>query len=94
MARFGYYVTESSEHTSEYLPYYIKRNYPELIDAYHIPLDEYPRRCVKQDKEWKERKQLLVTDKVEHSLSNEFASSIVAAKSGGEVCRIHGNVLN
>ena len=94
MARFGYYVTESSEHTSEYLPYYIKKNYPEFIDIYHIPLDEYPRRCVKQDKEWKERKHLLITNEVEHSISNEFASSIVESKIEGKVCCIHGNVLN
>ena len=46
MYRFGYYVTESSEHTAEYHPYYIKSAYPELIDRYRIPLDEYPRRCV------------------------------------------------
>ncbi|HEY5525011.1 MAG TPA: alpha-glucosidase/alpha-galactosidase, partial [Clostridium sp.] len=46
MKRFGYYVTESSEHNAEYTPYFIKANYPELIDRYNIPLDEYPRRCV------------------------------------------------
>ena len=41
MNRFGYYITESSEHTSEYTPYYIKSHYPELIEKYNIPLDEY-----------------------------------------------------
>ena len=46
--RFGYYCTESSEHNSEYNMFYIKSKYPELIDRYHIPLDEYPRRCVEQ----------------------------------------------
>ena len=44
MKRFGYYVTESSEHNAEYLPYFIKDKYPELIDRFNIPLDEYPRR--------------------------------------------------
>lgn len=42
MRRFGYYVTESSEHNAEYLPYFIKSKYPELIDEFNIPLDEYP----------------------------------------------------
>lgn len=34
MHRFGYYNTESSEHTSEYNPYYIKSKYPQLIDPF------------------------------------------------------------
>ena len=45
MKRFGYYVTESSEHNAEYTPYFIKDKYPELIDRFKIPLEEYPRRC-------------------------------------------------
>ena len=46
--RFGYYCTESSEHNAEYNMFYIKSKYPELIERYNIPLDEYPRRCVNQ----------------------------------------------
>ncbi len=46
--RLGYYCTESSEHNSEYNPFFIKSKYPELIDRYNIPLDEYPRRCINQ----------------------------------------------
>ena len=49
MKRFGYYVTESSEHNAEYLPYFIKDKYPELIDRFNIPLDEYPRRLCEPD---------------------------------------------
>lgn len=44
----GYYCTESSEHNSEYNPFFIKSKYPQLIDKFNIPLDEYPRRCVNQ----------------------------------------------
>ena len=50
---FGYYCTESSEHNAEYNGFYIKSKYPELIDRYNIPLDEYPRRCVNQIDGWK-----------------------------------------
>lgn len=46
--KFGYYCTESSEHNAEYNCFYIKSRYPELIDRFNIPLDEYPRRCVNQ----------------------------------------------
>ena len=73
---------------------WVKEKYPELIEKYQIPLDEYPRRCVKQINEWNERKELLVTDAVEHTVSNEFASLIIGAKMGGQECRIHGNVMN
>ena len=50
--RLGYYCTESSEHNAEYNPFFIKRSYPELIDRFNIPLDEYLRRCVDQIEEW------------------------------------------
>ncbi len=54
MFKFGYYVTESSEHNAEYHPYFIKRSYPELIEKLNIPLDEYPRRCVASDRRLEE----------------------------------------
>ncbi len=54
--RFGYYCTESSEHNAEYNPFFIKSKYPELIDAFQIPLDEYPRRCVNQIERWEKEK--------------------------------------
>ena len=40
----GYYCTESSEHNAEYNPFFIKSKYPEMIEEFNIPLDEYPRR--------------------------------------------------
>ena len=43
--RLGYFVTESSEHFSEYVPWFIKQNQPELIEEFNIPLDEYIERC-------------------------------------------------
>ena len=55
--KLGYYVTESSEHNAEYNPFYIKPNYPELIDKFNIPLDEYPRRCVNQIARWQKQKE-------------------------------------
>ncbi len=48
----GYYCTESSEHNAEYNPFFIKSKYPELIEKFNIPLDEYPRRCIEQIKGW------------------------------------------
>ena len=76
----GYYCTESSEHNSEYNPFYIKSRYPELIDRYNIPLDEYPRRCIKQIADWEEEKKNILNDgKVTHERSREYASYIMEA---------------
>ena len=47
---FGYFVTESSEHFSEYVPWFIKRDRPDLIEKFNIPLDEYIRRCERADR--------------------------------------------
>jgi alpha-galactosidase len=52
LKRWGYFVTESSEHFAEYVPWYIKRDRPDLIDELNIPLDEYPARCEDQIAEW------------------------------------------
>ena len=61
--RLGYFVTESSEHFTEYTPWFIKRDRPDLIDRYNIPLDEYPARCEEQIAEWGElRSALLAAD--------------------------------
>ena len=95
MRRFGYYITESSEHTSEYTPYFIKSKYPELIKRFNIPLDEYPRRCVEQISKWVKMRDELVGNKdIQHEKTKEFASYIVKAIYTGEPYRIHGNVLN
>lgn len=95
MNHFGYYNTESSEHTAEYHPYYIKDKYPEFIEKYNIPLDEYPRRCVNQIAGWaKERDEILNGGNVEHNRSHEYGSRIIEACETGVPYRIHGNVLN
>ncbi len=91
----GYYCTESSEHNSEYNAFYIKNRYPELIDRYSIPLDEYPRRCIRQIKEWEEEKKNILNDgKVTHERSREYASRIMEAVLTNQPCQIGGNVLN
>ncbi|NMI06776.1 alpha-glucosidase/alpha-galactosidase [Paenibacillus sp. SZ31] len=95
MQRFGYYVTESSEHNAEYHPYFIKRNYPELIERFNIPLDEYPRRCVNQIEGWKEmRTKLFASENIEHTRSREYASHIMEAMETNQPYKIGGNVMN
>ncbi len=52
LTRLGYFVTESSEHFAEYTPWFIKRDRPDLIEQFNIPLDEYIRRCEVQIAGW------------------------------------------
>jgi alpha-galactosidase len=95
MFRFGYYVTESSEHNAEYHPYFIKRNYPELIERFNIPLDEYPRRCVRQIEKWTTMREELVNNKnLEHKRSHEYASYMFEAMETNKPFKIGGNVMN
>ena len=95
MKRFGYYVTESSEHNSEYMPYFIKDKYPELIDRFNIPLDEYPRRCIKQIADWAARRDELLKDPhLTHERSREYASYIMEAMETNVPFKFGGNVLN
>ena len=92
---FGYYCTESSEHNAEYNMFYIKSKYPELIERYNIPLDEYPRRCVNQIEGWKKEYQEMLENGVkDHERSLEYASRIMEAIVTGNPYSIGGNVLN
>ena len=91
----GYYCTESSEHNAEYNPFFIKAKYPELIDQFNIPLDEYPRRCIKQIAEWEEEKNNILKDgKITHERSREYASYIMESVVTNNPYKIGGNVIN
>ncbi len=92
--RLGYYCTESSEHNAEYNAFFIKSKYPELIDRYRIPLDEYPRRCVKQIAGWKSAKEEYLSGNVSHTRTTEYASYIMEAMVTNNPYRIGGNVIN
>ncbi len=93
--RLGYYCTESSEHNAEYNPFFIKGKYPELIERFNIPLDEYPRRCIKQIGEWeKQREEIFAGGDVTHERSREYGSRIIEAMVTNKPYKIGGNVLN
>jgi len=95
MLKIGYYVTESSEHTAEYMPYWIKSTHPELIEEFNIPLDEYPRRCIAQIEGWKKQRDGLVANRaLTHKKSHEYGSYILNAMETDVPIRVGGNVLN
>ena len=92
--RLGYYCTESSEHNAEYNNLFIKSKYPELIDRYRIPLDEYPRRCVNQIAKWESERENYINGNVTHTRSKEYASRIMESIVTDTPYQIGGNVLN
>ena len=93
--RLGYFVTESSEHFAEYVPWFIKRDRPDLIDNFNSPLDEYPRRCEAQIAEWNAlRGQYESQGPVELGHSYEYAAPIIHSMETGTPCVIYGNVPN
>lgn len=92
LMRLGYFVTESSEHFAEYTPWFIKRDRPDLIERFGIPLDEYPVRCIEQIARWKKEAAALKTaNTIEVKESHEYASQIVNSVVTGEPSVIYGN---
>jgi len=95
MMHLGYFVTESSEHFAEYVPWFIKQGRPDLIAKFRIPLDEYPVRCEEQIAKWAAQAEAYRTaDKIEVKQSHEYAATIMNAVVMGEPAVIYGNVAN
>jgi alpha-galactosidase len=95
LEHFGYFVTESSEHFAEYVPWFIKRDRPDLIERFNIPLDEYPRRCLEQIAGWDaERARLEGGGAFEVRPSFEYAATIIRSIETGKPRVIYGNVPN
>jgi alpha-galactosidase len=97
LRRTGYFVTESSEHFSEYTPWFIKRGRPDLIEKYEIPLDEYLIRCREQIAEWEELRQKLEDPGGRLRVagpSDEYGARIIQAIETGQPYVFNGNVPN
>ena len=95
LRRFGYFVTESSEHFSEYVPWFIKRDRPDLIDKFNVPLDEYIRRCEAQIAGWHAMREAFERGEgIEHRRSHEYGSAIIHSIETNQPRVIYGNVPN
>jgi alpha-galactosidase len=96
LTRLGYFVTESSEHFAEYVPWFIKRDRPDLIERFDIPLDEYPRRCEMQIAGWEQMREYLETPGTTLAVerSHEYGAYIIHSLETGVPRVIYGNVPN
>lgn len=95
MEHLGYFCTESSEHFAEYVPWFIKRHRPDLIERWRIPLDEYPTRCEEQIADWAAQAEVYQTaDSIDVTKSHEFAAEIMNAVATDTPTTIYGNLAN
>lgn len=95
LSRLGLFVTESSEHFAEYVPWFIKRDRPDLVERFGIPLDEYPKRCEEQIALWAaQAKEFRESESIEVTESHEYASEIMNSVWTGTPSVVYGNVRN
>ncbi len=96
LRRLGSFVTESSEHFSEYVPYFIKAGRTDLIERFNVPLDEYPRRCESNLGGWEELRRTLADPAapLEVQRSVEYGSLIIHSQVTGTPRVVYGNVMN
>ncbi len=91
--RLGYFPTESSEHSAEYLPWIMRSD--EMIERFRVPVDEYVRRSEENLREYEAMRRTLAEGgsfEIERSL--EYASLIIHSIATGEPRVIYGNVPN
>jgi alpha-galactosidase len=96
LMRLGYFVTESSEHFAEYTPYFIRRDRPDLIERYNVPLDEYLSRCEFMDKFWGDMQTFFEGDEpiADIERSHEYGALIIHSMETGTPRVVYGNVPN
>jgi alpha-galactosidase len=96
LKRLGYFVTESSEHFAEYVPWFIKRDRPDLIKRFNIPLDEYITRCENQIASWEQIREIFEHEEFPLAVerTHEYGAYIIHSLETGQPRVIYGNVSN
>ncbi len=94
LKRTGYFVTESSEHFSEYVPWFIKRDRPDLIEKFNVPIDEYIRRCEVQLAGWETTKATVENPDVPIDEEAVRRKLLAAGANDGDVASTIHSTLN
>jgi len=93
LRQLGWFVSESSEHTAEYTPYFLRRD--DQIAQYDVPVDEYIRRSERNLRRYAEtRRKLLAGESFPLERSPEYGSVIIHAMVTGATQLFYGNVRN
>jgi len=91
--RFGYFPTESSEHSSEYVPWFLRHE--DQVERFRAEIDEYIRRSDENLLEWEQTKQRLdAGHELEVEPASELASEIVHSLETGTPREVYVNVRN
>ena len=91
--RFGFFPTESSEHSSEYVPWFLRHD--DQVERYRSEIDEYVRRSDDNLAEWQAMKERLdAGDELDVELNDELASQYIRALETGHDIELYGNVRN
>ena len=93
MRHLGRFVSESSEHSAEYTPYFLRSD--EQIAEFDVPVDEYVRRSERNLGRYAEtRRKLLAGEDFPLERSAEYGAVIISAMVTGKTAVIYGNVEN
>jgi alpha-galactosidase len=91
--RFGFFPTESSEHSAEYVPWFLAHD--DQVARYRIEVDEYLRRSEDNLAEWEQVRRALDTgEELEIERGDELASQFIRALETGVEAELYGNVRN
>jgi alpha-galactosidase len=91
--RFGYFPTESSEHSAEYVPWFMRHD--DEVDHFRIPIGEYLRRSERNIDEFESTRQELESDQpLDLVPTSELASEFIHAHQTGVAREIYLNVRN
>ena len=91
--RFGYFPTESSEHSVEYVPWFL--HHDDQLVRFRVQLDEYVRRSDENLAEYEAlRARLEAGEDIEVEPNSELASEIVRAIETNAAREVYGNVRN
>jgi alpha-galactosidase len=96
LKRLGYFVTESSEHFAEYVPYFIRRDRADLVERFQVPLDEYLARCEFMDQVWADLRTFYDGEEPLRNVhrSNEYGALVIDSLETGTPRVVHANVPN
>jgi alpha-galactosidase len=91
--QLGYFPTESSEHSAEYLPWFMSHD--SEIERYRIPVDEYVRRSRENVAEYEDlRRRLDAGEPLEVMREGELAPRYIHSIVTGQERIEYGNVRN
>lgn len=94
LRHFDYFVTESTRHMSEYVPYFRKSR--ELMEKFDLGLRQPAEVAVDRRWEWLQdiKQQLMENESHQLKSSGEYASYIIRAIETNQPFRFNGNVRN